>query len=272
MKKKIACLLAAVCLLLCLAPAQRAQAVSDVCFISVNDRLLDMTGLAVYFRAVVCAVHHLQRFPYKTISILPTATPPNSSKGKAVLLRPELRQRLRRQQQILQRSGATRQRGVAYVMAFVCRFGLNWSYIEGSGYGDICRIKDATVILPDSQFLSAASDGVALQGLRRPPEIELHHAELRRVSAARVYPELSGPAGDAILDALETAINAAFFSLSYKDILNGADTVRRIAGRENTLGILCDSYDEYQEASAALTGRAIKTVLVATPDVGAPAS
>lgn len=48
--------------------------------------------------------------------------------------------------------------GVAYVpVSFVCaQFGLNWSYISGSGCGSICRIRNAGAVLSDAQFLAAA--------------------------------------------------------------------------------------------------------------------
>jgi len=274
LKKKIACVLAAVCLLLCLAPAQRAQAVSDVCFISVNDRLLDMTSLAEY-------ISGQWYVPYTTFSDFHINYQYFANGNTAQLFTKE------KQYFFDLNYGSVYDgnnkyysaqgylvNGVAYVpVAFVCtQFGLNWSYIEGSGYGDICRIKDAAVILPDSQFLSAASDMMAsrykaYEAARNPGAAATQTPT--PVSAARVYLSFQGLPGDAILDALEAKnVKAAFF-LSYKDILNGADTVRRIAGGENKLGILCDSYEEYQEASAALYEAAhIKTVMVAAPDGG----
>ena len=114
-------------------------------------------------------------------------------------------------------TSAIRRNGQVYVpVSFVCsQFGFSYSIIEGVGYGDVCRIKDSSYTLSDSQFLSAAESlmrslyeqysggGISAPGstdVVQPGDMVLVPGEPRRLLGSRVTgAALDDRAGCAVL-------------------------------------------------------------------------
>lgn len=156
---------------------------------------------------------------------------------------------------------ATTKNGVLYVpVDAVClHFGLSSSYIEGTGTGDILRIKDSGAVLSDSQFVAAASTLMqsryneykasiatpAPSAWIPPPVPEEPEptqspspspATARRDTKVYIY-FLEMPSRE-LLDMLDGSNIHALFFLTGQDILSDPSTVRRIVGSGHEIGIL----------------------------------
>ena len=275
MKKRIISFLLAVCLIVCALPAEKADAISDVCFVSLNDRLLDLSSQALYVNGtmyVPCSVFSDFHIYYSYFSSNTTAMLFTSSKQIYLDIK----------------NGATYdqnghyysapgylQNGTAYVpVSFACsQFGLNWSFISGDGSGDICRIKDSTVYLSDAQFLSAASDMMAssYKAYKNASSPSTGTPSPSQPAAGTpVYLSFQGLPSAKILDTFSTSGYKATFFLEYSDIKTDPDTVRRIVGEGHGVGIICADFEQYTKTSAILYEAArIKTLLVASEDSAA---
>ena len=168
--------------------------------------------------------------------------------------------------------------GVVYLPAsFVCSYFGNMSctYIVGYGYGDIVRIKDANHSLPDENFLMAASDLLheryktytASQVTPTPSRQPESSPEPDSVDGAAAYLNFRGLPGEMLLSALRSHdVNACFF-LTEEDVRKDPDLVRQLDGEGHTLGVYCgeDIMRDY-EATAALLYEAahVKTLLITT--------
>ena len=184
------------------------------------------------------------------------------------------------------------QNGQTFVsVQFVCSFfGLNWSYINGIGYGDILRITDGGGYLSDNDFLYAAAplmrtryeaymdaldqavppstepDVSSTPEPTPPPEPSIDDDnEATDHSGVTVYLSFEGLPSEAILDTLERYGAAASFYLSPDDIAASPDTVRRIAGSGHTIGIYCSAscdYDYLMGSELLFDAAQIQTVMV----------
>lgn len=141
-------------------------------------------------------------------------------------------------------TSAIRRNGQVYVpVSFVCsQFGFSYSIIEGVGYGDVCRIKDSSYTLSDSQFLSAAESlmrslyeqysggGISAPGstdVAQPGDMD-----------DPVYLSFQGLPSSALIDTLlQFEVDAGFF-LTADDIRTSPETVRRLAAEGFSLGAL----------------------------------
>lgn len=164
--------------------------------------------------------------------------------------------------------------GVVYVpLNFVCdQYGLTWSYINGSGYGDVCRIKDANASLTDQQFLTAAKP---LMESRYNAYVSGYGGSSNWGGGGTTYPDSDcvvylsfvGLPSDALLEALSSyGVRAAFF-LTADEIRESPATVRHIVGQGHSVGALCssDPAAEYAEISSLLLDAArVKTLLIAS--------
>ena len=174
-------------------------------------------------------------------------------------------------------TSAIRRNGQVYVpVSFVCsQFGFSYSIIEGVGYGDVCRIKDSSYTLSDSQFLSAAESlmrslyeqysggGISAPGstdVAQPGDMD-----------DPVYLSFQGLPSAALIDTLlQFAVDAGFF-LTADDIRTSPETVRRLAAEGFSLGALlgAEPLAEYEAFSSLLFEAArVKTLLVSagTPE------
>ena len=280
MKKRFVPVLLAVCLLLaCLLPGG-ADAADDVCFISVNDTLLELSSTA-YTTGGVTYV------PYTVFNYFQINSTYFSSSATAMLYTTERQLFLDINQGYSFDAAGTRfdaqalfHNGQVYVpVGFVCSFfGLNWSYISGKGYGDLCRIKDAGVQLTDSKFFAAAASLMqrrynaykdALNPQTETPDTPSTTEPVESHSDTAVTLSFEGLPDDTVLSTLQAwSIKACFF-LSAEQIQQSPDTVRRIVASGHSVGILCPAgsvADSYTQASSLLFEAArVRTVLVAAP-------
>ena len=277
MKKRILPALLALCLLLvCLLPGGAAAA-DDVCFISVNDTLLELSSSA-YTAGGVTYV------PYTAFNYFQINSTYFYSSSTAMLYTTECQLFLDISQGYSFDAAGTRyeaqalfHNGQVYVpVGFVCSFfGLNWSYISGKGYGDLCRIKDAGVQLTDSKFFAAATTLMqrrynAYKNALSPqpePSVTPEPADpIESHSDTAVTLSFEGLPDEAVLSALQAWSVKACFFLSAEQIRQAPDTVRRIVSAGHSVGILCAAADpagSYEEASSLLFEAArVRTVLV----------
>lgn len=274
MKRRIAALLAVLLLTACFAPLTTAGAATDVCFVSVNDRLLDLGSKAEnvyggwyvpctafadfgisysFFQNSSTAMLFTakQQFFFDLVNGTTYDASNNYYSTYGVLLN-----------------------GVAYVpVSFVCsQFGLSWSYISGYGYGDICRIKDASAVLTDAQFLSAASNQMAAKyaaymSAVNPAAAPSATPTKQPAGSRTVYLSFQGIPSDTVLSALKSAGVTATFFLTPEEIEENADVVRHIIGDGHYAGILCADADTFRKGADALYEAAhYMTVLAAAPE------
>lgn len=275
MKKRAAAVLTALCLLAALLPGETAHAVTDVCFVSVNDRLLELSSKAENIGGgwyVPCTAFSEFGINYNYFSSSSTAMLFTSKKqfffelGTGVTYDASDNR--------YSASGAL-VNGVAYVpVNFVCaQFGLAWAYIVGNGSGDICRIKDSAAELSDDQFLSAAVSQMAEKYAAYMsvvnPVTSAATPSAQPVGARTVYLSFQGLPSAGVLDALDTGSFSAAFFLTAAEIRADPATVRRLVGAGHTVGILCQDYETYSAAAALLYEAGhVMTVLVAAPEGG----
>lgn len=162
--------------------------------------------------------------------------------------------------------------GHPYVpVAFVCgEFGLSWSYIPGTGNGDICRIKDSRVVLDDSMFISAADQVMAN---RRSEYVSgMGGADFgnagtdNRGDRNSVYLSFMGLPSDELIERLKNCSVKATFFVDENDVLSNPDLIRRICGEGHGIGVKCSGSpaEEYARTSELIFEAArVKTVLVA---------
>lgn len=164
---------------------------------------------------------------------------------------------------------ATTMNGSVYVTAGIGGvFGLNYSTITGTGYGDIYRITDGSQTLSNALFADAATNslkslyseyyGASVPSTSTPtPE----PSESPEIEGAEVYLSFVGmPAGN-MLDVLKSNNAYAAFFLSADEIGDNPDTVRRIIGEGHTVGIYygvsSEAEAEVEEAVTALEDAAM---------------
>lgn len=150
--------------------------------------------------------------------------------------------------------------GQVYVpVAWVCSyFGLGYSYIGGTGYGDILRIKNGGEVLSDSQFLEAATS------LMRSRYNE-YYGNVDPVSPSPSQPQpgdsetdtasvsicFIGLPSDKMLDSLDAYSVKVCFFVTAQEATDSPDTIRRIYGSGHSIGIYCSNSPESECAEAS---------------------
>lgn len=252
-----------------------ASAASGVCYIAINDQLPPdlstafSSGSVVYVPYTVFTYFHIyaQYFDYAEGS---TASLYTSDKQFYFDLSTGV---TTDGSGNVYASAALLRNGQVYVpVSFVCgQFGLSWSYIYGTGNGDLCRIKDGSEWLSDSLFLSAAADMMkdryrAYAGLGDGTDPnDPDGGDKKDEEGLPVYLSFAGLPSDALLDILsKNAVRATFF-LSADDVLRDPERLRRMVGEGHALGVLCSErpYDQYDETSELIFEAAhVRTLLV----------
>ncbi len=271
MKRRIIIILLAVCILAAATPVSLAD---DICFVAVNDQLPPELGLA-YFSDGTLYVPYSAFDSFGIYHTLYAST--ESTVASVFTSKKQLYFDLNTGETtdafdtVYYVSGVT-VGGQPYVpVSFVCeQFGLNWSYVTGTGSGDICRIKDSNVVLSDAVFLSAASQMMANRyaayisgttgGGGNGGANDGEDGEL-------VYLSFQGLPSDSLLKTLSgNGIKAAFF-VSSRDVSSDPDRIRRICGEGHSIGVLCSSDPgaEYAETAQLIFDAArVWTVLIAS--------
>lgn len=277
MKKRILGVFLALCLIICAAPILRAQAASDVIFVSVNDRLLEVSSKAELIGGdvlVPCSIFSNFRVNYSYFSNSSTAMLYTTDKQLYFDIANGTTYDAQNHSYAVT---ATYLNGMTYVpVGFVCsQFGLSFSYIEGTTYGDVCRITDSSAVLTDSQFFEAASGQMqtkynAYKSATSPGSGVTQGG----VGTGTKVINLSfrGLPTEVIFTCLTNWQADATFFLSAEDIRSEPDTVRRLVGGGHEIGIVCEDFEEYERASSLLYEAAhMKTVLVSDDGDGAKA-
>lgn len=247
--KKAVCLL--LVLLIALLPGAAFAADSSICFIAINDDLMTLDYQA-YSQSGQYYV------PIDTFSRLRIYSSYHSAANTAVLTS-STRQMFFNvatgetyddQSNYYSTSAIIRGNTVYLPLDFVCRqFGLSWSYIIGSDYGDVCRITDGSQSLSDSMFISAA----------RP----LMATWYREYTGSSVAPDSNGgvmnadsviflsfqgmPSVEVLNALLSYGVKATFF-VTASDILAEPNLIRRAVGEGHNIGLLCSSEPELEHA------------------------
>ena len=273
MKRRLFALLLAAVVLLAAVPLQ-ARAASDVCFVSINDTLPETIPFA-YLRSSVVYIPSsaLSSFRIYTLYDANIATVLVYTSSQQVTI--DMNTGTATDRDGMEYSAtAIYRNGQVYLPAqFICSmFGLGVSYIEGVGYGDICRITDGSQVLGDALFLSAATNQMRVRYNAYldsiTPATDSSHTGNNTQNShedARVYLTFTGLPTAYLMNLLKNyAITAAFF-LTAQDIASAPDTVRRIVGEGHTVGICCpDGTLDSVEAAMDLLFEAahVRTVLV----------
>ena len=284
LKKRIAAAVLAVLLVISvLPPPGGAEATPYVCFLAVNDTLLDLSNMP-YTQGGTTYVPY---WIFKNFRIYYSFFSGNST---ATLYTSE------RQLYFNMADGKTYdgsdnpysisavyRGGVVYVpVGFVCAFfGIRWSPIQGNEYGDIVRIRDGSEVLSDSQFLSAAaslmqsrytayvnaSSGQTGSNPPTPSGGNGEHPEIDKSNTA-VSLSFQGMPTPGMLDTLASFHVSACFFVTPQEIRSFPDMLRQLLGGGHSVGVLCgeDPEGDCREASALLFEAAMhKTLLVAAP-------
>lgn len=287
MKKKWIPLLLCAVLLMSVLPSPAFA--DDVCFIALNDNLLELSSMPAFVGSTAYVpgrVFSSFNIYYSYFSADSTAMIYTETKQFYFELSSG---------NTYDSSGAyystqaILRNGQVYLPAkFICKqFGLTYSWIAGTGHGDLLRITNGSAILSDSRFLSAASilmdsyysaymgsiapeekPTVPDNPPSRPPDNEPDRHD------TEVLLHFTGLPSNKLLDTLDSYKTPACFFLSAEDVRAAPDTVRRLAASGHSLGILCGAEPETDyAAAAALVFDAARFLpfLVAAADAGADA-
>jgi hypothetical protein len=258
----------------------RTDAASPVCFIAVNETLLDLSSMPYTLGGITYV-------PYWVYSNFGVYYSYYSESSTATLYSAD-------RQIYFDLSGGTsydgydkrysaqaiNRGGVVFVpVTFVSiYFGLTSNFVAGNGYGDLLRIRDGRAVLSDSEFLSAASSVMQSRyneymGIKSSPSpgppgqspTPSAEPEVNR-SDTSVYLSFQGLPTDGMLKALDQYGFKACFFLSAQEFRESPDLVRKLIGHGHSTGVLCGEnvQTEYQEASSLLFEAAlVKTLLIA---------
>ena len=249
----------------------------DVCFIAINDTLLELTstpvfsGSTIYVPSRVFDSFHIYYnfFSSDNTAMVYTGEKQfyfNLSNGNTY----DSSNNYYSTQAILRN-------GEVFLPAkFICgQFGLSYSFITGNGCGDIFRITDGSAVLTDSLFLSAASILMekhynAYMGLPpvHEPGTEPENEETDR-HETDVMLSFVGLPSETLLASLGTNSAKVGFFLTPDEISSAPDTVRCLVAEGHTVGVCCGEVpaDDYAAASELLFDAAhITPLMIAAAD------
>lgn len=284
MAKRIFSLILCICVLLS-AGALYAGATTDVCFISVNDTLLELNSMP-YFKN---GVTYIPYWVFSNFGIGYTYFNEGSTAmvylGKKVMFFNLVSGETYDINDTEYSAQAVFRNGIVYLpVQFMQDYFQTfvYTYIQGNKYGNIARLKDSTVVLSDSDFLKAASSlmrsrynayisSIAPTPSPSPTPVVTPSPEISH-EGVPVYLSFIGLPGDAVFSALRAYNANACFYLTAEDIRSNPDIVRRLDCEGYNIGILCyeNVSQEYAEASKLLFEAArAKTVMVTAIDENA---
>ena len=254
---------------LALLPGAALASGGTVCFIAVNDDLLPLSSQAVsvggqyYVPAGVFAQFRIYSSWHESAS-----TAELTSASRQMFFNLSTGETWDSSDRYYSTSAVMRGSTVYVPLDFVCRqFGLSWSYIRGSGYGDVCRITDGGAALSDALFLRAAQPLMASRYAEYTGSSLPTGGNEGDVSSAEsvVFLSFRGLPSMEALDTLDAyGVKAAFF-LSAREIETSPDVVRRLAGSGHNVGALCsaDPAGDFTAFSDALWSAAHMTSVLA---------
>ena len=266
--KKAVCLL--LILLIALMPCAAFAADSAICFVAINDDLLTLDYQAYsqggqYY--VPSSVFSRLRIYSSYHSEVSTAVLTSSS--RQMFFNISTGETYDDADNYYSTSAIMLGSTVYVPVDFVCRqFGLSWSYIRGSGYGDVCRITDGSQALSDSMFISAARPLMATRYREYTGSTVEPGTDSGNVMDADsvIFLSFQGAPSAETLNVLDSYGVKATFFVTADDILASPNLIRRAIGQGHNIGALCsvDPGEEYSEFLDALWQCAhFVTVLVA---------
>lgn len=285
MKKRILALALCLCLLAGAPALFQAEAAGGVCFISVNDDLLELTSQPYFYGGVTYLPYWIFTdygfgIYYSYFSSVSAAMVYDGSKQVFFDLANGTSYDIENN---FFDARAVMYGGTVYLPAvFMSNYfgGLSCTYIPGGEYGDLVRVKDSSAMLDDDSFMRAASN---LMRSRYTAYFYVPPAPATPTPAPTPTPtptpspsptlrtgvtctlSLVGLPGSTVLNALRHYRADACFFLSPEDIESDPALVRRLSGEGYGLGVLCgeNTLADYEKASALLYECArTRTVLV----------
>ena len=257
MHRKCIAIILIVCLCACLV-VPHAGAASSVCFIALNDDLLEL-GSSAYTSYSTTYV------PYSVFASMGVYCSYFSE--SSILLMYDAKQQIYFEvdtgntydgSENIYSVSAIMRNGQVYVPAsFICgKFGLTYSYIPGTGCGDIVRITNGGAVLDDSNFLRAASslmqarynaytgnsDGTSAPGPSPTTPTEVEETENPH-SGSPAYIRFTGLPDPTLLKTLQRYSACACFFMTAEQIGKDPDMIRRIAGEGHGIGLMFDPQD-----------------------------
>lgn len=248
-----------------LTPAARAE---NVCFISINDTLLDLSTQPVFVNGTAYVpMRVFESFRIYNSFFTAENTALIFTESKQFYFELNSGNTYDESGRYYSTQGILRS-GQAYLPAqFVCaQFGLGCSFIPSDGHGDILRLTNGTQYLTDDKFQSAASilmDSYysAWFGQTAPispaPTAE-QSPEPTETPPDRTDTEVlisfSGLPSSRILEMLRSRGMQACFLLSAEEVAQAPDLVRRIAVEGHVLGVRCgaDALADYEQTAELL--------------------
>jgi len=276
MAKRIFSLVLCICVLLS-AGALYAGATTDVCFISVNDTLLELNSMP-YFKN---GVTYIPYWVFSNFGIGYTYFNEGSTamvyQGKKVMFFNLVSGETYDINDTEYSAQAVFRGGIVYLpVQFMQDYfqSFSYTYIQGTKYGNIARLKDSSVVLSDSDFLKAASSLMrsrynayisSITPSPSPTPVVTPSPEISH-EGVPVYLNFIGLPSDVIISTLRTYNADACFYLTAEDIRSAPDTVRRLNCEGYNIGILCSENiaSEYTEASQLLFEAARTTTVMVT--------
>ncbi len=271
MKKRVLCVALAAILLLAI-PSIAAADSSGVCFTAVGDRLLDLSSMpsfvggAAYLPSRVFSSFGVY---YNYFDSDATALLYNGSKQIFFGLNDGS---CYDSEGTTYQASAVLRNGQVYVpAAWVCQyFGLSYSYISGSGNGDIVRIKNGSEVLTDSKFIDAATSlmkmyyteyyGMIDPATPSPSPTLPSENDDNHHSSAHIFLTFIGVPDSKLLDELDRFAYQASFFVTAQEAEENADTLRRIYGSGHNIGIFCESSVQDCEKAAVAIYNACQTL------------
>jgi len=272
LNRKALAVLLALALLISFIPAP-VEAVSDVCFVAINDTLPDSIPLAYVHNSIAyipCSAlsgFRIYNLYDPNVSVVLIYT---SSQQITI----DMNQGIATDKDgITYTATAMYRNGQVYVpAAFICSlFGLRASYIEGSGQGDICRVTDGSEVLGDALFLNAATNLMRTrytayqQSIASPTPTPAPTEPPGPQGKANIYLTFLGLPTSYLLNLLKNYGFTATFFLTSADITDDPATVRRIVGDGHNVGIYCPDATLWEvpwTSELLFEAAHVKTVLV----------
>lgn len=228
-----------------------SSAANDVCFIAVNETLLELSTQPYFF-----GYAYVPYAVFGNLSVYTTYFPSSNTvsiyKGDKQLYFNLQSGQVYDNDDNYYNISTIQQNGSAYVYVnFVCEFfGLEWSYIKGVGYGDVLRITDSSSYLSDDEFLTAATmlmksryetyiNSITPSTPTLPEPSPSVSPDVEGNEDTEVYLSFEGVPSESILRTLDTTSIKAAFYLTPEEIAAEPDMVRRVLGTGHNVGILC---------------------------------
>ncbi len=243
-----------------------AQA-DSVCFVSINDTLLDLSTQPVFVGGTAYVPARVfQNFRIYNSYFTAENTAMIFTEKKQFYFDLSVGSTYDETGRYYSAQGLLRN-GEAYLPAeFVCsQYGLGCSFIPSDGHGDILRLTSGSQVLTDERFQFVAQNlmdayysawfGVAGPAASEPlPSPEPTETPPPDRTDTEVLVSFSGLPSHKIMDTLKTRGVPACFLLTAEEIAQAPDMVRRIAAEGHVLGVRCgeDALADYRAASEML--------------------